>query len=270
MPNETATKRPRLIWLDAADEWARNVERWTATTNGKYGDGNYYIRISEKGEPDAHHKIELNNGAGTFDENEIVDAGFLELVRLGIKPADDPLIVKSLKVIDQQIKVDTPNGQAFYRYNHDGYGEMDDGRRWNWDGKYTGKGRLWALFSGERGQYELALSDSYRVDGKLPSIPAGESSFTYKLRATMRLDAMLGFANEGLMIPEQIWDRKETPANVDKQFVPELKFGEGTGSATPLAWSMAQFIRLAVNLKAGRNLDTPQVVYDRYVLGKRK
>lgn len=259
-----------LIWLAAADDWARNVERWTATTDGKYGDGNYYIRISEKGEPDAHHKIELNNGAGTFDENEIVDAGFLELVRLGIKPADDPLIVKSLKVIDQQIKVDTPNGPAFYRYNHDGYGEMDDGRRWNWDGKYTGKGRLWALLSGERGQYELALSDSYRVDGKLPSIPAGESSFKYKLRATIRLDAMLGFANDGLMIPEQVWDKKETPVHVDKQFVPELKFGEGTGSATPLAWSMAQFIRLAVNLKAGKNLDTPQVVYDRFVLGKRK
>ncbi len=82
--------------------------------------------------------------------------------------------------------------------------------------------------------------------------------------AKSRLDNMLGFANEGLMIPEQVWDKKESP-DADKQFVPNLKFGEGTGSATPLAWSMAQFIRLAVNLKAGRNLDTPQIVYDRYV-----
>jgi glucoamylase len=94
-----------LIWLAAADDWARNVERWTATTNGKYGDGNYYLRISEKGEPDGNHKIELNNNAGTFYEHEIVDAGFLELVRLGIKRADDPLIVNSLKVIDQMIKI---------------------------------------------------------------------------------------------------------------------------------------------------------------------
>jgi len=85
----------------------------------------------------------------------------------------------------------------------------------------------------------------------------------------LRLDAMLGFANDGLMIPEQVWDRKESPANRDREFVPELKFGEGTGSATPLAWSMAQFIRLAMNLKAGRNLDTPSIVYDRYVLNKR-
>ena len=80
---------------------------------------------------------------------------------------------------------------------------------------------------------------------------------------------MLTFANEGLMIPEQIWDTAETPKNADRNSFPKLKFGEGTGSATPLAWSMAQFIRLAVNLQEGRNLDTPDVVYNRYVLGKK-
>ena len=245
-----------LIWLAAADDWARNVERWTATTKGKYGDGNYYIRISEKGEPDGGHNIELNNNAGTYPETEIVDAGFLELVRLGIKPADDPLIVKSLKVVDQVIKVDTPNGPAFYRYLHDGYGEMPDGRRWNWDGKYTGKGRLWALLSGERAQYELALCNK------------SAATYDYACQAGYpRLNHMLAFANEGLMIPEQIWDKPTAPPNIDRQFIPELKFGEGTGSATPLAWSMAQFIRLAMNLKAGKNLDTPQVVYDRYKNG---
>jgi enterochelin esterase-like enzyme len=245
------------VYLATADDWARNVDRWTATTTGKYGDGNYYLRITQNGEPDKGEKIELNNGAGFFDEREIIDAGFLELVRLGIKPADDPLIAKSVKVVDQIIKVETPNGAGFYRYNNDGYGEMDDGRRWNWDGKYTGKGRLWALLSGERGQYELALCglEKFSVDGvSCPDI--------IRLK---RLDSMAKFANEGLMIPEQIWDKAETPKNIDKQFVPKLKFGEGTGSATPLAWSMAQFIRLAVNLKEGRNLDTPDVVYNRYV-----
>jgi glucoamylase len=234
------------IYLAAADDWARKIEMWTATTTGKYGDGNYYLRITQNGKPDAGEKIELNNGAGFFDEREIVDAGFLELVRLGIKPANDPLIAKSVKVIDQILKVNTPNGEGFYRYNHDGYGEMDDGRRWNWDGKYTGKGRLWALLSGERGQYELASGD--------------------KTAAQKRLDAMLAFANEGLMIPEQIWDSPKVP-NADLQFSPNLKFGEGTGSATPLAWSMAQFIRLAVNLQAGKNLETPDAVYERYKNG---
>ena len=78
---------------------------------------------------------------------------------------------------------------------------------------------------------------------------------------------MAGFANDGLMISEQVWDSSRIPERPDKQFVPELKFGEGTGSATPLAWSMAQFIRLALNIKAGHNLETPQVVFERYKNG---
>ncbi len=246
-----------LLYTATADDWARNIERWTATTKGKYGDGNYYLRLTQKGNPNAGDKLDLGNGAGFFDEREIIDAGFLELVRLGIKSPDDPLIAKSVKVVDEVIRVNTPNGDAFYRYNHDGYGEMDDGRRWNFDGKYTGKGRLWALLSGERGQFEIADCGLRIADLKAKNqcLANGKS----------RLDAMLGFANDGLMIPEQVWDKAETPKNIDKQFVSELKFGEGTGSATPLAWSMAQFIRLAVNLQAGRNLDTPDIVYNRYV-----
>lgn len=265
-------------YLRIADTWAENVEDWTVTTKGKYGDGNYYLRISEKGEPDGNHKIELNNNAGTFYEHEIVDAGFLELVRFGIKRADDPLIVKSLKVVDELLKVDTPNGPAFYRYTHDGYGEMDDGRRWNWDRKYTGKGRPWPLLSGERGQYEIALAQQeYAKTLIISSFVSGERRRRavrredrasrvrdeYMGSAKARLDHMLAFASESLMIAEQIWE-KAPVTNTDRRFVPQLIPGEGTGSATPLAWSMAAFIRLATNLKAGRNLDTPQIVYDRY------
>jgi glucoamylase len=226
------------IYLAAADEWARNVERWTATSTGMHGDGTYYIRIAHTDDdPNDADLMNAGNGGADYDEREYVDAGFLELVRLGIRRADDPLIARSLAVVDKVIKVETPNGAAWYRYNHDGYGEMDDGRPWNFDGKYTGKGRLWALLSGERGQYELARGE--------------------RAAARMRLDHMLGFANEGLMLPEQIWDRRESPNA-------EFAFGEGTGSATPLAWTMAQFIRLASNLSEGRNLETPDIVAARY------
>ncbi|MBX3244843.1 MAG: glucoamylase [Acidobacteria bacterium] len=253
------------LYLKTADEWEANIEKWTVTKTGKHSKQPYYIRIAQNGKPDAGEKIELNNGAGFFDEREIVDAGFLELVRLGIRPADDPIIVNSINVVDKVIKVNTPNGPAFYRYNHDGYGEMPDGRRWNWDGKYTGKGRLWVLLSGERGQYEIAAAGTKWG----PSFTKFFSRDVLMTRAKERLDHMLAFANDGLMLPEQVWDRKETPKNIDRQFIPELKFGEGTGSATPLAWSMAQFIRLATNLKAGKNLDMPDIVYERYVLKKR-
>ena len=222
-------------YLRTADDWAKKVERWTATTNGPYGDGNYYLRITENDNPNDGARIEINSGGGAFDEREIVDAGFLELVRLGIKAADDPLIAKSLDVVDRLIKVETPVGAGWYRYNHDAYGERPDGRPY--DGR-NGKGRVWTLLSGERGEYELALDK--------------------RLGAQRRLDTMMGFANQGLMIPEQVWDPNNGPGSA-------FRIGSGTGSATPLAWSMAQFIRLALSLKSRRNVDTPEIVRARYV-----
>src|SRR5881409_186615 len=127
----------------------------------------------------------IDSSGGIYDQREIVDAGFLELVRLGIKSAEDPLITKSIAVVDKLIEVDTPFGPAWYRYNHDAYGEQLNGQPY--DGR-TGIGRLWTLLTGERGEYELA---------------AGEPTL-----ARLRLDSMAAFANDGLMIPEQVWDRE--------------------------------------------------------------
>jgi glucoamylase len=223
-------------YLNVADRWTQSLEQWTAT-KGRQGDGHYYLRISQNDDPDDGAKLEINSSNRLVDERALLDAGFLELVRLGIKDANNPLIRESLALVDQLIKVETPGGSGWYRYNHDAYGERPDGG--NYDGR-TGVGRLWTLLSGERGQYEIARGD-LTTAGK-------------------RLDAMMAFANDGMMIPEQVWDRKESPR-------PELRFGEGTGSATPLAWSMAQFIRLAINLKQRHNMETPNVTTLRYVKG---
>ncbi|HEX6728375.1 MAG TPA: glycoside hydrolase family 15 protein [Pyrinomonadaceae bacterium] len=216
-----------------ADLWAKNVNKWTATTTGKHGDGKYYLRITENENPDDGARIEINSGGGTFDEREIVDAGFLELVRLGIKPANDPLVLKSLTVVDQILMARTNAGDGWYRYNQDAYGEQNDGGPYN---ARTGRGRLWTFLTGERGQYELALGR--------------------KALARRRLQTMLRFANEGGMLPEQVWDRPVRAGIVS---------GSGTGSATPLAWSLAQFIRLAVSLQRGYNVDTPRIVADHYL-----
>ena len=57
---------------------------------------------------------------------------------------------------------------------------------------------------------------------------------------------------------EQVWDRADrSPGG--------LRLGQGTGSATPLAWSMAQLIRLLVDAAAGRIVEQPRVVADRYL-----
>jgi glucoamylase len=220
-------------YLKTADEWERNLDHWTVTAGSK-SDHNYYLRITENDDPNDGAKLEINSGGGTYDEREIVDAGFLELVRLGIKRPDNSNVLNSLAVVDKLIKRQTPHGPGWYRYNHDAYGETGDGG--NYDGR-NGRGRLWSLLTGERGEYELARGSG--------------------VAARKHLEAMMGFANDGMMIPEQIWDRSESPG-------PQFRFGEGTGSATPLAWSMAQFIRLAINLQTGRNAETPAVVADRY------
>ena len=174
--------------------------------------------------------------ADAADREEIILTfiAMLELVRLGIVPATDSIIENSLKIVDATIRRETPNGPAFYRYNHDRYGETYFGGPW----QGQGSGRLWPILAGERGEYEVAR-------GANP---------------TEYLRAMLHFANEGGMIPEQVWDR----ANPSRA---GFLFGEGTGSATPLVWSMAQFMRLVVDAEAKRIVEQPAVVAQHFLRG---
>ena len=237
-----------LVWQALADEWTDRVETVTATTSGtaRHTHTPYYVRVTRDGDPDAGHLRTLANDGPTLDEREIIDAGFLELVRLGIKPADDEVVRNSVAEVDGTLRVDTPYGPGFYRYNGDGYGEravVDEGAPWSVESK--GKGRLWPIFTGERGEYELV----YGTD-------AGD------LAPATLLETMAGFANSGRMLPEQVWDREHA---TDYNW----EFGKGTGAATPLAWSMAQYVRLAHGVDAGAPVETPSVLRERYVDGDR-
>jgi len=234
-----------LAWLALADEWVDRVEEWTATETGtdRHTNTPYYVRVTRDGDPDAGHMRTLANQGPTLDEREIIDGGFLELVRLGIKPADDEVIRNTIREVDSTIRVDTPHGPAFYRYNGDGYGERavgDEGAPWSVEEK--GKGRLWPIFTGERGEYELLNDDREEA----------------ALAPENLLETMGEFANDGRMLAEQVWDREH---GTDYNW----EFGEGTGSATPLAWSMAQFVRLAHGVDAGQPIETPAVLRERYL-----
>lgn len=223
-------------YLDTADDWAAHLEAWLVTNTGELGgplaSRGYYMRIDDNRDPNDGFKLDVHNGGGVWDERNVVDQGFIELVRLGIRPAGDSVIENSLKIIDATIRVETPNGPAFHRYNHDGYGETWFGGPWLGEGV----GRLWPIFAGERGEYEVAR-------GADP---------------TPYLDAMLHFANAGGMIPEQVWDRPN-PGNSD------FEFGAGTGSATPLVWSMGQFMRLAVDAHEKRIVEQPSIVAEHFL-----
>ncbi|MGC1836259.1 MAG: glucan 1,4-alpha-glucosidase, partial [Candidatus Acidiferrales bacterium] len=223
-------------YTKTADDWAANIEKILVTTTGHLGGAlasqGYYIRMDNNTDPNDGYQLDVRNGGGLWDERDVVDAGFLEFVRLGIRPADDPTIARSVEVIDSAIRVETPNGPSFHRYNHDGYGETYFGGPWQGEGI----GRIWPIFTGERGEYEIARGRD----------------------ASVYLDAMLHFANAGGMIPEQVWDRAEP---TQSHFV----FGEGTGSATPLAWSMAQFIRLVICSQEKRIVEQPSIVAQHFM-----
>jgi glucoamylase len=222
-----------------ADDWQKNVESWTATTNGPYSDKPYYLRITKDANPNDGSTYSIgDSGPSAMDERRVVDPSFLELVRLGVKRPDDPTILNTIGVVDQQLAVDTPNGRFWHRANFDGYGEQLDGQPWNSfppDTRAT-RGRAWPIFSGERGEYDLL---------------AGQS-------ANAQLAAMAGAANEGDLIPEQVWD--DQPPSGMPGFPP----GEGTLSATPLAWSHAQFVRLAWSIQDGHPVEQPSIVACRY------
>jgi glucoamylase len=128
-------------------------------------------------------------GQSDAPASQLISPDALALVRFGLRAADDPQVVDTVKVIDALLKVDTPSGPAWRRYTGDGYGEHEDGRPF--DG--TGIGRPWPLLTGERAHYELA---------------AGRPADAEALRA-----ALSRFANEGGLLPEQVWDARGRPVD---------------------------------------------------------
>jgi len=214
-------------YLKAADEWNRNIEKWTLTTSGPLGKGAYYLRATADGDPNSADpvagRIELANGGGKHDRREIVDQSFLELVRLGLRKPNDPNILATLDVLDATTEVKTPKGDLYYRYPHDGYGEAKPGE------EPRGHGQLWPLLLGERSIFEVAQTGSEHP-------------------ASWYLPVMTSFANQGGMLPEQVF--------------PD---GSGTDSATPLVWAHAEYIVFANAVKQEKVPDMPAIVAERYL-----
>ena len=225
---------------DYADWLSSHLEEWLVTRHGELvpGKPRHYVRLTPAdpkqaaASPDPDNaEYYVANGGGRHPARNIVSGDFLQLVRLGVRAADDPFIIDSLSVIDQVIKRDLPKGPGWRRYNHDGYGEKPDGSAY--DG--TGEGRCWTILTGERGHYELAAGRD-----PLPFIAALEI-----------------FANEGGMLPEQLWDAADLPDG-------RMKRGGPTGSAMPLCWAHAEYVSLVRSHKDGVCFDRIEPVYQRY------
>ncbi len=243
-----AHSSPELAqFLEEHADWIEgHLEDWTVTNDGVLLPEvkRHYMRVRppECGDPYAHEECGketiriANRGPGEkyeFEAREVIDAGFLELVRYGVRAADDPLIVDSLKVVDAVLKRDAPQGPCWRRYNHDGYGQTKQG------GPYLGwgQGRAWPLLTGERAHYELAAGRDIK-----PLISTIEK-----------------FASTGGMLPEQIWDEPDKNG---------LVFGGPAGSAMPLVWAHAEYLKLLRSVTDGKVFDRIPVVEERYAKGR--
>ena len=231
----------RELALAFADYWNARLEDWTTVSDTplsrRFAVPGYYVREAP---PEAlesrtatQEVLAIRNRARdpSLPAAEQVGVDFLQLVRFGLRRADDPLVLATLKIADALLKVDTPSGPCWHRYNGDGYGEHDDGRPY--DG--TGRGRAWPLLTGERGHYEIV---------------AGRDPLPF-------ISAMTRMASPGGMLPEQIWD---APPIASRGLIP----GRPTGAAMPLMWAHAEYVKLLRSVADGQVFDLIPEVAERY------
>ncbi|RUU13000.1 glucan 1,4-alpha-glucosidase [Mesorhizobium sp. USDA-HM6] len=239
---------PAKYLRETADCWNGEIERWTYVTGtelcARESIEGYYVRIAP---PDGAGAASPKDGfvpirnrppADTNRPAEaIVSPDALALVRFGLRAADDPRILNTIKAIDAELRCDLPQGPLWYRYTGDGYGEHEDGAPF--DG--TGHGRAWPLLAGERAHYELAAERPDKAAGLLETF-----------------ERSAGF---GGLLPEQVWDSLDIPER-------ELRRGAPSGSAMPLVWAHAEHIKLLRSLRDGKVFDMPPQGVERYI--KRK
>jgi glucoamylase len=214
--------------LSLADYWNERVEDWTYVTQGllseRFGVDGYYVRIGPApAEGGLRGRVRLANGSGeSVPADAVVGMEYLQLVRLGLRAATDPRIQNTAVITEALLRVETPRGVAYRRYNGDGYGEHADGSPF--DG--TGIGRLWPLLTSERGHFELL---------------SGRDPLPY-------LQMMTRMTGPSGLIPEQVWDAAALPGRF-------LMPGRPTGSAMPLVWAHAEFLKLLYARERKRPLE---------------
>jgi glucoamylase len=220
-----------------ADDWNERLESWcyvrdTALAR-QVGVSGYYVRIAEPTADGAMSPgVQLRNRDGErVAAATLVSLDFSYVVRLGLRAGRDPRVLDTLRVVDQVLCVQTPSGAVYHRYNEDGYGEYPDGRPFNGNGV----GRAWPLLTGERGH--LALQ-------------AGEDPLEY-------LRTMSRCTSPGGLLPEQVWDTAPIPEL-------ELEPGRPSGSAMPLLWAHAEYLKLLVARERGKPIEMLTAVHARY------
>ncbi|HMA50109.1 MAG TPA: glycoside hydrolase family 15 protein, partial [Magnetospirillaceae bacterium] len=274
---QAGDKEGAKLYRASADKIAAAIEKDMATTKPVLAERGkaplHFLRIAPAGHPDAGDKLLSRNGKPARPEESYLDTSFLELVRYGVRSPADPVILATVAAVDDETLPDDfrirydfhfPGSDKSYpgwrRYSDDGYGEdsatganfgaeTEDRLETDVDGHQSPnqRGRVWPIFTGERGHYELAAALAKQ----------GDKADLQPIRDTY-VHAMELFANQGMMIPEQVWEG--VGANPNHRFT----LGSGTDCATPLSWSHAEYIKLLRSLHDRRVWDRYAPVVARY------
>jgi glucoamylase len=230
---------------ETADLWNDSIEAWTYVTGTplarQVGVDGYYIRVAPSpgmkalGERGEHPTLGTSRD---MPNAEVVSPDALAPVRFGLRAADDPRIINTVKAVDAVNLADTPAGPCWRRYTGGYYGESDAGEPFTGAKTKTGHGRAWPLLTGERGHFELA---------------AGNIDAARHMLATMG-----GLASQIGLLPEQVWDSDDIPKH-------NLYLGRPAGSAMPLAWAHSEYVRLLRSIRDQQVFDRPTDAYERYV-----
>ena len=191
------------------------------------GPGTEMVRINNRGPGEKYE----------FEAREIVDGGFLELVRYGVRRAGrsdgggdgegdgcDPEAGSAAgaglpPLQPRRLRKPSMDGSPF-----DGWGQ----------------GSCWPLLTGERAHYELA---------------AGRD-------ISALIKTIEGFCSPGGMLPEQVWDEDDLPDC-------GMRKGQPTGSAMPLVWAHAEYVKLLRSATDKRVFDRIDAVAERYATPRR-
>ena len=184
-------------WEAKADEWQARSTAGRRRRTAPTPPGPTTCASASDGDPNEGTTYDIGDAGPTeVDQRKVIDPSFLELVRLGVKRADHPLVLNTLGVVDRRLAVDTPARPLLAPLRLRRLRREEDGSRWDVDlptnptedrRRTSTIGRIWPIFAGERGEYELA---------------AGQSA-----AARARLAAMASAGGPGHMIPEQVWDQ---------------------------------------------------------------
>jgi glucoamylase len=228
---------------NTADWWNHSIEEWLyvkdTTLARDYQVEGYYVRVTPEGIAEDPSKawITIPNrpeGMNIYHYTEIISVDALALVLFGLRDANDPRILNTVKIIDALLKSDTVNGTVWHRYNEDGYGERVDGSPF----EGIGLGRGWPMLTCERGLYELAKGN--------------------KTEANRLLKNVVSLAGEGQLLPEQTWDSADIPEK-------KLFNGQPTGAALPHMPTEAGYLRFLRSVSDNAVFAMPHQTVRRYL-----